>query len=241
MTNDYSVRIRTVRLAAPSHAAFGALAHFYCGQLGLEELADATSLLAVRVGETRLEFRPAGPRSAPFYHYALLAPGNRFTAAHDWLARRAELLPDPETGETTFDFATWDALACYCHDPIGNIVEIIAVAGLAEARAANEPFDSPELLGVAEIGLVGADTAAMAETLRREVGIRVWDGTLEEPGRLAFAGELGSTVILCPTGRGWLPTGRPAEVHPTEVVFAGDVDAAANIRGLPYSVCIVSE
>jgi hypothetical protein len=47
-------------------------------------------------------------------------------------------------------------------------------------------------------------------------GLRLWDGTIDEPDRLAFVGEPGRTLILAPSGRGWMPTGRPAEPHPVE-------------------------
>ena len=61
----------------------------------------------------------------------------------------------------------------------------------------------------------------MASALQRELGLELWDGTVEAEGRLAFVGEPARTLILSPPNRGWLPTGRPAEVHACEVVLAG--------------------
>jgi hypothetical protein len=168
------------------------------------------------VGATRLEFWPSGGR--PFYHFALLAPGNRFDAALAWLRERVELLPDRESGEVVFDFSNWDALACYFHDPAGNIVELIAHRGVGES-AENGPFAADELLGFSELGLVGDPPAIARELERAELAL--WDGTLEEEGRLAFVGERARTLILCPEGRPWLPTGRPAEAHDLEVVLTG--------------------
>jgi len=49
----------------------------------------------------------------------------------------------------------------------------------------------------------------------------LWQGTVEEEDRLAFVGEPGRTLILAPPGRGWLPTGRPAQQHPVEAVLSG--------------------
>lgn len=49
----------------------------------------------------------------PFYHFALRVPRNRLAMARDWLARHAELLPDEDSGETTFHFDNWNAEACY--------------------------------------------------------------------------------------------------------------------------------
>lgn len=164
----------------------------------------------------------------PFYHFALLVPGDRFDAAFSWAQTRYELLPDPDTGELVFDFSFWEALACYFHDPAGNIVELIAHRGMGE-RGTTGAFSGDELLGFSELGLVG-DVRATAEELA-ELGLEVWSGTLDEPGRLAFVGEKARTLILCPEGRGWLPTGRPAEPHPAEVVLSGPRAAAVSTGG----------
>jgi len=73
---------------------------------------------------------------------------------------------------------------------------------------------------VSEVGLV-CDPPPCAEALERKLGLGVWDGTVVGAGRLAFVGEKARTLILCRAGRPWLPTGRPAEAHPMEVVLAG--------------------
>ena len=198
---------RRVRLRAATHA-LGALEDFYAGRLGLP---------AFRIGETQLEFVPG--EGEPFYHFAFLVPGNRFDAALDWIGRLAEVLPDPETAEVVFDFQSWDGQACYFHDPAGNIVELTAHRAIG-ATDATGPFVGSELLGFSELGLVG-NTPAMARVLGMELQLQMWQGTVEEEGRLAFVGERGRTLILAPVGRGWLPTGRPAERHPVEAVLSG--------------------
>jgi D-alanyl-D-alanine carboxypeptidase len=205
---------REVRLDAPA-GALPALADSYGGRLGLE-VEQAEGSIAMSIGRARLEFR-ASTRE-PFYHFALLAPGNRFAAALAWAEARTDLLPDPETGDAVFDFTNWDAQACYFHDPAGNIVELIAHRGLGETDVTG-PFAAQELLGFSELGLVG-DPPQIARRLG-ELGLELWDGTLDEPGRLAFVGEKARTLILSPAGRGWLPTGRAAEAHPVDVVLSG--------------------
>jgi catechol-2,3-dioxygenase len=127
------MNIAEVRLDAPREVA-PELELFYFDSFGLEAVASGGGdLLNCRVGASTLSFSPAPIDAAPFYHFALLVPGDRFDAAYRWLAARAPLLPDPETHDTLFDFDTWDALACYCHDPAGNIVELIAIVGLRKA------------------------------------------------------------------------------------------------------------
>ena len=61
---------------------------------------------AGRVAVTAGRRRSSSPAQAgaPFTHFALLAPGNRFHDALAWLRERVDLLPDPDTGEPVFDF-----------------------------------------------------------------------------------------------------------------------------------------
>jgi len=207
-----------------SRDSFESQKSFYGSDLGLEQATGR----AFRIGATVLEF--VSSEGQPFYHFALLVPGNRFEAAIEWAHERAELLPDPDSGELVFDFSNWDALACYFHDPVGNIVELIAHRGVGE-NAASGAFAPTELLGFSELGLVGDDTAAMAHELE-QLGLGLWDGTIDEPGRLAFVGEKARALILSPLGRGWLPTGRPAEPHPVELVLSGAETGERTVGGV---------
>jgi hypothetical protein len=157
-------------------------------------------------GETALRFAEAD--GDPFYHFALLLPGDRFDAAHAWAEERFELLGG------VFDFENWDARAVYFLDPAGNIVELIAHRGLEENGRDGE-FGPEEIVGFSELGLVG-DRAERLSTLI----VPLWAGTIDDPDSLAFVGEKGRTLILAEEGRGWLPTGRPAEVHPAQFKLA---------------------
>jgi hypothetical protein len=132
-----------------------------------------------------------------------------------------------------FDFSFWDAQACYFHDPAGNIVELIAHRGVGEAGAQGG-FEPAELLGVSELGLVG-DPPALAAGLAG-LGIEVWSGSVAEPGSLGFAGERARTLILAPSGRGWLPTGRPAEAHPAELALAGVTPGSVELERSHYRI-----
>jgi hypothetical protein len=87
---------------------------------------------------------------------------------------------------------------------------------------------------MSELGLVG-DTMAMADELRA-LRLELWDGTLDEPGRLAFLGERGRTLILAPQGRGWMPTGRPAERHPLEAELSGVTRGSVELEAGLYRI-----
>jgi hypothetical protein len=192
------MRFTEVTLAGPP-----GLRSFYGDVLGLPLDGDA-----IRIGETLLRFGPGD--GEPFYHFALLVPGDRFDPALAWARARVELLDD------VFDFDNWNAHAVYFHDPAGTIVELIAHHGLEEDGRTGE-FAAHELVGFSELGIVGDPP----ELLRRleTVGLELWDGEVEGENRLGFVGERGRVLILSPPGRGWLPTGRPAEAHPVEVVL----------------------
>jgi hypothetical protein len=223
------LRVR-LRIAATNGRA---LERFYTHELGLPAGAS-DSPYTFTAGSTVIEFEPV-TSGRPFYHFALRVPRNRFAAARDWLASRTELLPDRGTGERTFRFEAWNAEACYALDPGDNIVELIAHHKLPEESPEDGPFGAGELLGVCELGLIGPDTRAMAAALE-PLGIGLWDGTLDELGRLAFMGGRDGVLILSRPGRGWMPTGRPAEMHPVDVVVAGPGAAELTLPGTPHRV-----
>jgi hypothetical protein len=225
-----------VRLALQVDAV-AEMRSFYAHHLGFaaQDEGHTEDLVGVRIGKTLLRFGAAPPGDEPFYHFALLAPGDRFEAARSWLAERSELLPDPDTRDDIFDFDNWDALACYCLDPVGNIVEVIAHRGLGE-NGAGGAFHAGEMLGFSEVGLVVPDKVHAASQLIRETCLELWDGELDDPDRLAFLGERGRTFILSPPGRGWLPTDRPAEGHAVEVIVTGSRAGVARIHGTKHRV-----
>jgi len=214
--------------AAP--ALLPELTGFYGSILALRLGHAHGDRVAVEVGETTLEFR-AG-HGAPFYHFALLVPGDRFEAAGRFAAERVALLSVEGTDEAVFDFEHWDAQAVYFHDPAGSIVELIAHRGIGESGATG-PFDASELLGFSEVGIVG-DPPSLAAALSDAFALEVWSGSVSGEGRLAFVGEKARTLILAHAGRPWLPTGRPAEAHPVEVVLAGGGEGEVRLEAGGY-------
>ncbi len=220
--------IARAELAAPRDG-MDALARFYGGALALDCRRERDAL-TVTTGPAELVF--AAGDGAPFHHFALLVPGDRFDAARDWLGAATPLLDT-----RPFDF--WDAEAAYVHDPAGNIVELIAHRGEAE-NGATGAFSGAELAGISEVGIVGPDLAAAAAALERELGLELWSGSVDDDATgLGFVGRKAHTLILAGPGRGWLPTGRPAEVHPVAVTIAGGdrtgevVLPGGRVSGLP--------
>jgi hypothetical protein len=171
-----------------------------------------------------VHFQGTSDGGEPFYHFALLVPGNRFAAARDWLAARTPLLARPQSEETVFAFDAWNALACYAHDPAGNIVELIAHRGMEESPDRGA-FGPAELRGISELGIVTPDLVTALRALRAP-GIELWYGEVSGPREgFGFVGRQAHTLILCPPGRPWLPTARPAEPHRLQAVMdAGEGD-----------------
>jgi len=205
------------------------LERFYRGELGISGRPDSEEL-RLDIGPAHLTF-VAASGGEPFYHFALLVPGNRFEAARDWLAAGTTLLAHAETGVTTFDFDFWHASACYAHDPAGNILELIAHRGLEDSIEAGD-FRAAELRGISEVGIVTDDLLTALARLQ-ERGIELWYGEVGRHEGLGFVGRKAHTLILTPTGRPWLPTGRPAESHPVDVALSrpGQTDIVARLRG----------
>ena len=237
--SDGGVEIAEVALAA-NPDALDDLGRFYRDELRIAQAQRSDGDLALRVGPAGLRFRPAGGAGQPFYHFALLVPGDRFQAARDWLAGHAELLPRPDSPATVFDFDAWQAQACYCHDPAGNIVELIAHRGVAERRESSGRFSAEELAGISELGVVVPSPARAAELLRSELGLELWDGAVDERGGLGFVGSKAQTLILCAPGRGWLPTGRPASIHPVHVTLTGARPGEVGVPRTPHRIRVSS-
>lgn len=226
------LRLAEAVLAAPADR-LGELERFYGDALGLPCGRDGDGL-SVPLGDDRLRL-VAGP-GAPFHHVAFLVARRRFDAAHAWLGERTTLLPRAGTGDTVFEFGFWNARACYCHDPAGNILELIGHEE-ADAAAVDGPFGAVDLQGISEVGLVTPDPFGAAEALERELGLTVWSGAVTRDGpSFGFVGRKAHTLILTPPGRGWLPTGRPSEVHPVEVTISGAGPGEARLPGTPHMV-----
>jgi catechol-2,3-dioxygenase len=195
------------------------VAAFYGQTLGFA-VERRDDRVVVPVGPDRLELVATGDGTDPFHHFARLVPGDRFEPARAGRGERAGRRARDD-GETVFPFGFWDARAVYFHDPAGNVVELIAHDGVAE-QGAGGGFSAAELAGLSEVGIVVDSPAAAVATLERELGLELWSGDAEQ---LAFVGAKAHTLILAPPGRGWLPTGRPAEPHAAAVTVSGGAGA----------------
>jgi catechol 2,3-dioxygenase-like lactoylglutathione lyase family enzyme len=234
MSVPSGVEIVDVELLVPT-SVHGEVDHFYIERLGLGTASGDNAPGGYAVGPARLQFKEPADGSAPFYHFAFLAPGNRFAEAKRWLSGAGSLLTG-SNGQTTFEFEAWDAKASYVLDPAGNILEIIAHRGVANSDATGA-FDAGELRGLSELGLVTVAPPEAVDALQ-QAGLPLWSGTADA-GRIAFCGAKSQTLIVCSPGRGWLPTDRPAEVHSVQAQIRGRDDQIRHITLTPDGEVVV--
>ncbi len=160
---------------------------------------------------------PANP-----YHFAINIPSTDFAKARAWLAARVPLLPIPGGGDAVH-WRAWNAHACYFRDPDGNIGELIARHGLAEATKTAvrlHPFGPQHFLGISEIGLALADVGEASALLQENLKLPVWDAGDGEKFR-ALGGERG--LLICVRhGHAWFPSEDTlAKPAPLEIHFGG--------------------
>jgi len=226
--NELAARIEFTRIELPvASETLSELAAFYADWGRVRAATPAA--IELTVGPTVVAF--TGSSEPSFHHFALQLPGDRFDAAQTWLAERAPLRSEPAQSEPTFHFENIDAVASYVLDPAGNIVELIAFPDLRRLGQAG-PFDSREMLGVAEIGLVVLDRASANAALSTR-GLETYSGSPQTERRefLQFVGERGRSIILASPARRWLPTYRPAELSPAAIeMVIDDVPSALHLR-----------
>jgi catechol-2,3-dioxygenase len=110
----------------------------------------------------------------------------------------------------TFDFANWDADACYFEDPDGNVLELIARKGI------ERPFAVGDITGVCELGLPVSDPLTAVAMLEDELGLDVFDGDRDA---FTAVGDPEGLFIVVRPGRDWLPTQIAAAECPATVTI----------------------
>ena len=222
------MKIETLELQAGD---LNALEAFYAGALGLPITRRGATSLGVSVGRSQLAFEAAPNSPRGVYHFAFNIPGSQLAEARAWLAPRANLIRSARD-EEAFDFASWNASACYFYDPAGNIVELIARRDLgAEAQGA---FSAASLLSISEVGLATESVPATVKLLQAELELPIFRGSSGDD--FAALGNDEGLLIIVRVGRAWFPdTGRPAELLPLRVDLASGA-GQFRVTGPPYAV-----
>jgi catechol-2,3-dioxygenase len=221
-----TVQLETARLIA--------LHSFYAETLELPVSDGDEGTISIEMGATTLVFRETDDETdrEPFYHFAVSVPEHRFDDARAWLADRMDLIADD--GDTEFFFEFMNAHAIYFTDPAGNIGELIARHD--HPTAADGAFDSGSFLEVSEVGLPVHNVPTMLDEFDSELSLSKWNDSDETT--FNCVGDTRVMFIVVPAGRGWFPTGDPAEVHPITVTVTttSELDVQYQLSELPYQI-----
>ncbi len=223
------------RLVEIDAADPGGVARFHAETLGLPAQRDGDDGWVVEIARTTLRLRPAPPSTDPAYHLAFAVPENGIEAARDWLGERG-VEPIPVDGDPVVAFPDWNAHALYFHDPAGSILELIARHELPNA-ADPATFGPHSLLRVDEVGLPTTHVPALVAALRTRLGALPYGGGSPD---FQAVGEAHGLAIVVREGRGWYPTGRPAERHRVRLGLGGRTDATFELPGGPYTVTVTA-
>jgi catechol 2,3-dioxygenase-like lactoylglutathione lyase family enzyme len=218
--------IRELRLA--THL-LPEMTRFYRDAIGFAVVAESRDAVTLAAGASLLTFERAADGSRPFYHFAFNIPENKIEGARAWLGRRATLLLDWRSGDDVTFFPNWNAHAVYCHDPAGNLVELIARHTLA--NTAPGEFSLADVLYASEIGLVPPDPAPVFAEIRRHFGLMPY---LDSP---TFLGDESGLIIVFGQDWKWLPERRVSGiVCPTEIVLRHFGPSRLDLSGLPFAL-----
>ena len=190
-----------------------------------------SSALEVEVGESVLVFKQAWSDFDGAYHFAFNIPENQYEAAKQWIRSRVSLLRD-KTGKEDFESKSWNSTSLYFLDAAGNVLEFIARHNLG--NAANEDFDSRQILNISEIGLPSEDVIDLANELCSRLEVSVFKQELNET--FTPVGDDNGLLILPIKDRVWMPdSGVPARLLPVQV--QGNTDGRQwEVRGVPYEI-----
>ena len=203
---------------------------FYATILELPVTLDS-AILEVKVGQSVLRFTQAPSEFIGAYHFAFNIPENQYPAAKQWIMSRVPLLQD-KTGKEDFESKTWNSTSLYFLDAAGNVLEFIARHTLS--NAANQGFDSRQILNVSEIGLPAENVLELANNLCTRLGLSVYK---QEPNEnFTPVGDENGLLILPVKDRIWMPdSGVPAKPLPVKV--KGEANGREwEVRGVPYEI-----
>ncbi len=186
----------------------------YAGKMRLEINEESAFHISFIAGNSLLEFRYS-EEADPFYHIAFGIPNNKLNEAIAWVKCFTSLLPY-SANEQIADFSTWNAKAFYFHDNNNNILELITHYDLHLESA--KQFSAASITGICEVGIVTDDVVAATKMIFTKYHIPYFSKGPNLPD-FSVMGNAHGMFIISKKRRGWLPTQRPSEYHPLEVMI----------------------
>lgn len=186
---------------------------FYTKTLGFPVVNETDELVSFRVFKSILTFKATNTK--PIYHFAFNITNNRFSDAFEWMNSKVDVLPTA-TGLHIIGFDDWNAQAFYFHDNNGNILEFIVRFDLP--YHSTRPFSVADIREICEVGIVTDDVPGMASLVLDRFGVPFF-GKSKPTDQFTVLGDDYGLFIITKAGRGWLPTGKPAQKYPLTIVF----------------------
>ena len=189
---------------------------FYTKTLELTVIKEAVESITFQAGATYLTFN-AISNEKPFYHVAFNVTNNKFSDSFEWINSKLDILP-VDNGLPIAVYPNWNAESFYFHDNNGNILEFIVRFDLPYYSA--EPFSVADIREISEVGIVTGNVPVMASELQNKYGIPYF--TMSKPSdTFTVMGDNYGLLIITQTGRGWIPTHKPAQIFPITIVADG--------------------
>ena len=186
---------------------------FYHKTLELPILKEDEHRICFRAGKTHLTFKQA-ESGKPFYHFAFNISNNRFSDCFEWINQKLDILPvNDEMLIAGYD--NWNAQSFYFYDNNGSIVEFIVRFDLPYHSTATALSACIE--EVSEIGIVTENVNNMAEDLAQRHGIPYFEKGPSLHDFIAMGDDYG-LLLVCQQKRGWVPTHKPAQVFPINII-----------------------
>ena len=184
---------------------------FYRDELGFEVLNYSESNFELKAGYSILRFEQK-ENSTP-YHIALHIPDEQDDLAAEWIEHIVPILKFNE--DRIVDFPNWHARSVYFYDRDENIMEFISRKDFHKPESAI--FNSSNIVGIAEIGLVTSDIQEKFEKLKSECGLNKFDGDFEK--FCAIGEDSGLLITINNDKKDWFPTNDKAYTSDFKLEF----------------------
>lgn len=171
---------------------------FYRDELGFDIDKYSKDSFEIIAGYSRLRFEFR--ENATPYHIAFHIPDRQEEVALEWLDNIVPVIGFND--DKIVDFPNWQAKSIYFYDRDKNIMEFISRRDFSKPGSAI--FNSGNVIGVAEIGLVTQHIKEKFKKLNLECGLAQFDGDFE---RFCAIGEAsGLLITINNEKKDWFPT-----------------------------------
>ncbi|MDF2909893.1 MAG: hypothetical protein K0Q56_774 [Sporolactobacillus laevolacticus] len=201
------------------------LKKFYSEVLGFEVEKESSDELILKIGSSKLAFKPCALNKTPVYHFAFTIPGNLFKSAKKWIQSKVPLNTEEGDDEVYFEFL--NARSFYFYDSAGNVVEFI---GRNSYISNKEVFSIDDVMNISEINLTVNDVLKEGKKLINQ-GFKPLDNEPLNEKKLNFMGDFKGYFLLGPVNRTWFFSNKVSGAFPVTVELSQGIIVRAHSSG----------